>query len=152
VSELHFVLDVEDDWPPVSIEGVPCTPIKDGYRVEMPPLFVKNISVGDIIAVTRDGEGNVSSWSHIEKSCSTTVWLLRMVSTDGIEEVLRDLRKLNCNTVQLPQYGCYAVDVPEECAIHDVDACLSKLDTKCVAVAYPSFRHKENDQGSESGL
>lgn len=40
-------------------------------------------------------------------------------------------------------YGCYSIDVPSECPIGDVDACLAKLDPSLVAIAYPSFRHQD---------
>lgn len=141
--ELHFQLEIEDKWPPVSVEGLPCTPLEDGFRVEAPPLFIKNLSVGDIISVSQGTEGNILSWSHLTKSGRTTIWLLRIAKSVNMEVILQQLRSLGCNTVQLPQYGCYSVDVPAECAIQDVDACLTQLDQSCVAIAYPSFRHAE---------
>jgi len=49
--ELHFRLKMDDDWPPVALEGVPCSQVPGGYRVEAPPLFVKGLSCGDIISV-----------------------------------------------------------------------------------------------------
>lgn len=142
--ELAFVLNVEDGWPPVAIEGLPATLVKDGYRVETPPLFVKGLSVGDVIQVVRDAGGNVSSWSHLSKSRRTTIWLLRIakLNSDEIQRVLKELRALKCNTVQLPRFGSYSIDVPEDCAIEDVDACLEKVDQTRVAIAYPSFRHE----------
>lgn len=142
--ELHFLLKVEDGWPPVIIEGVPCTPIKKNYRIERPPLFVKDLSCGDVISVSQNNDGNVFSWAHVERSSRTTIWLLRMGQPSGIDEVLEELQSLDCNTVCLPQYGSYSVDVPEECPIEKIDMSLAKLDRTRVAIAYPSFRHKDN--------
>ncbi|MGR9116094.1 MAG: DUF4265 domain-containing protein [Gammaproteobacteria bacterium] len=144
--ELHFLLDIDDDWPPVSLEGIPCTQVEDGYRVDVPPLFVKGLSVGDVIKVTQNTEGEVMSWEHVQKSDRTTIWLLRIAETQEIEKVLERLHKLKCKTVQLPQYGCYSIDVPAECPLQDIDACLASLDSSRVAVAYPSFRHEEYDE------
>lgn len=141
--ELHMLLDVEDDWPPVALEGLPCAVVATGYRVEMPPLFVRNLSVGDIILVVFDGEKNVVSWTHARQSARTTIWLLRMAQSDDIDSVLKKLREMNCNTVQLPEYRCYSIDVPAECAIQDVDACLKHLNSSRVAIAYPSLRHAD---------
>ena len=143
--ELQFVLTIEDGWPPVAIEGLPATPLEYGYRVEAAPLFVKGLSVGDIIYVTRNAEGNVSSWGHLKKSNRTTIWLLRVgkVNPDDIQRILQELRALKCKTVQLPQCGTYSIDVPAECPMEEVDACLEQLDKESVAVAYPSFRHNE---------
>lgn len=143
VVELHVLLDVEDGWPPVALEGLPCRLVTDGYQVESPPLFIKGISCGDVISVERDDKGNVSQWAHVSRSGRTTIWLLRMEEPSGIESVLNQLRLLGCHTVQLPQYGSYAVDVPADCAIENVDDCLALLDESRVAIAYPSFRHGE---------
>lgn len=140
--ELHFKLDIEDDWPPFAIEGVPCTYLKgNNYRIETPPLFIKNISVGDVVAVTFNAEQEVVTWVHIAKSNRTTIWLLRLRETTEINKILQELSLLNCKSVSLPQYGCYSIDVPAESKIDQVDACLAKLNVSHVAVAYPSFRH-----------
>lgn len=141
--ELHFLLTIRDEWPPVALEGVLCTEVEGGYRIDEPPLFVKGISCGDVIAVSRNSEGDVLSWTHIQRSGRTTIWLLRTGKADNTAEVLSKLHSLNCKTAQLPQFGCYSVDVPKECAIADVDSCLAQLNTESVAVAYPSFRHDE---------
>lgn len=142
-TELLFILDVDDDWPPVSIEGIPCTIIDGAYQIKAAPLFVKEISVDDIIEVVFDHSGKVSSWHHIQKSNRSTIWLLRIAETQNIESVLQELRLLNCNTIRLPEYGSYSIDVPAGIKIQEVDFCLAKLDPDCVVIAYPSFRHED---------
>lgn len=141
--ELHFNLPIEDDWPPVAVEGLPCSECADGYRVEVAPLFVKDLSCGDVISVSLDEQNHVSAWHHVHRSGASTIWLLRMATDPELESVLAGLRHLNCNTVSLQQFGCYSVNVPPGCNISDVDACLARLDESCIAVAYPSFRHDE---------
>ncbi|MBL8273542.1 MAG: DUF4265 domain-containing protein [Pseudomonadales bacterium] len=141
--ELMFKLTNEDGWPPVSVEGLPCEPLATGRKVLAPPLFVKDLSVDDVILATFDDQGHVSSWRHLSRSRRSTVWLLRIAPTDQIQSVLADVRRIGCSTVQLPDYGCYAIDVPETVSMGEVDGCLDRLDSSAVAVAYPSLRHLE---------
>lgn len=141
--ELHFRLEVEDDWPPVAQEGVPCLQVAGLYQVCTAPLFVPNLSVGDLIAVALAENAEVVSWRHVERSGHTTIWLLRKGPGANLEGVLVRLRGAGCATVELPDYGCYSVDVPGEVSISLVDEVISELDATTVAVAYPSFRHDD---------
>jgi Domain of unknown function (DUF4265) len=144
-QELSFALSTHDGWPPVAIEGVPCTKQSEGFRVEAPPLFVKGLSVGDIIEVTFDEQRNVRTWLHRIKSGRTTVWLLRTAkgAEPEIDVTLGELASMECNVVRLPEAGAYSVDVPETCDIKKVDAHLALLDRSRVAIAFPSYRHPE---------
>ena len=142
--ELHFVLAVDDDWPPVSVEGVPVTRTGDKFRVETPPLFIKKLSVGDVIDVLEfDSENQVSSWKHHSFSNNSTIWLLCMGEPNNLEDVLPKLEVLGCKVIQLSGQGCYSINVPESCDIGDVDSCLAALDESKIAIAYPSFRHPD---------
>ncbi len=143
LMELHFVLNVVDEWPPAVIEGVLCTPVDNGYRVELPPLFVKGISVGDVISVKFNAENNVEAWQPVALSARSTAWILRTGSGDNIGTILPKLESLGCKIVQIPKLGCYAVDIPAEVPIADIDACLAYLDEESTAVAFPSYRHPE---------
>lgn len=147
MNKLKFALHIEDGWPPVAVEALPYSRVEGGHRIEVAPLFVRDLSAGDVISATLDNEGNVSSWNHLSKSGRTTIWLLRIAEPTDIDNVLQDLRALGCNTTQLPQYGCYAIDVPADVAIEDVDARLARLDESHVAVAFPSFRHEAPERG-----
>ncbi|MGH8176949.1 MAG: DUF4265 domain-containing protein [Steroidobacter sp.] len=139
MSELLFVLNIEDDWPPVAKEGLSCTVCKGGYRVDVPPFFIKDLSVGDVVTVQRNEMGDVVSWSHVRKSKRSTVWI--MVAGDhSIEDVIDCLKRLRCNIERFTQYRYFAVDVPEECPAISLDECLDFLD-KRAHVVFPSFRH-----------
>ena len=143
-ESLVFPLDVEDGWPPVAVESLPFRVAPDGYEAVVPPLFVKDLSAGDIIDATIEaGSRRVLSWRHIVRSGRTTVWLLRLRYSGTIKEVLGELRALGCNTVALDEAGAYAIDVPELVPIERVDAALAHLDADSVAVAFPSMRHPE---------
>lgn len=143
VVELHFILNVVDEWPPVAIEGILCTRWGGGYRLESPPLFVKGLSVGDVISADFDPAGNVKSWQILAHSPRTTVWILRTGPGDNIAAVLRELQSIGCKVVDIPRLGCYSVDVPAEVSIADVDAFLAHLDASSTAVVFPSFRHEQ---------
>jgi Domain of unknown function (DUF4265) len=143
-TELRLALEVEDGWPPVAIERIPCSAVAQDFRVDAPPLFVKNLSVGDIIEAELDSDENVFSWRHVYKSKRTTIWLLRQKRPFNMQYILEKLHSLRCNTVELEQFGCYSIDVPEDCEIDEIDKCLALLDSSKVAVAYPSFRHNNS--------
>ena len=140
---LQFPLIRKDDWPPVGTESLPFDPLPLGFRALVAPLFVKDLSVGDVIRIVEGDSHLVGSWTHIQKSRRTTIWLLRLDEHNEIDASLEELRSMGCNTVGLPKFGCYAVDVPEEISIVDVDAVLAKLDSNSVAVVFPSMRHPD---------
>jgi hypothetical protein len=140
---LKFHLAVEDDWPPVSVESLPFIPLERSYNLLDPPLFINNLSVGDIINADIDEDNFVLSWYHIHRSRRSTIWLLRLKQSNSIRSTLIALRKLKCNTVSLETLGCYSVDVPEDLKITIVDAVLGALDDTEVAVAFPSLRHPD---------
>jgi hypothetical protein len=139
-TELMFVLDVDDGWPPVAKECMVSTATETGYRIEVPPLFIKNLAVGDVITVELNEEGDVTNWSHVEESKRSTVWI--MVHGDySITDAIDCLKKLKCNVEEFEQYRYFSIDVPEECSLEQLDACLSALDDEKASIAYPSFRH-----------
>ncbi|MBV6860061.1 DUF4265 domain-containing protein [Xanthomonas perforans] len=139
-DELMFRLEVEDDWPPVAKECLVCTVVSPGYRIEVPPFFIKEMSVGDLITIQRDSEGDVVSWSHLVKSSRSTLWLMAY-GDYSVEGVLDGLKRLGCNVEDLKQFRYFSIDVPEDCSLADLDQCLDGLDEENSALAYPSFRH-----------
>ncbi|MEY3997144.1 MAG: hypothetical protein RL344_1487 [Pseudomonadota bacterium] len=144
-SSLAFSLNVEDGWPPVAIENIPCTKMDSGFKIDIPPLFVNGLSVGDIISVELDSLNNVTSWEHIFQSKRTTIWILglNINKQKSIFNVLIELNKLNCHTVSLKEYNYFSVDVPNDCSIDLIDTCLSELNQDFFSIVYPSFRHDE---------
>ena len=140
-THLNFALDVDDGWPPVATECVPFERVSTGYRTLSAPLFVKDLSVDDIIEPDFDANGLVTAWKHVSRSENTTIWLLRLAHTTQLDIVLARLRDLDCNTVSGDSLGCYAIDVPKRIPMAVVDEALAALDTE--SVAFPSFRHAE---------
>lgn len=140
---LQFILNIEEDWPPVGSESLQFRKLTFGYECLSVPIFIKDLSVGDVINVEINGSGFVSSWTHFARSKRSTIWLLRIATNDQIEPCLERLRFLGCNTTSVVEFGCYAIDVPKNLSISDVDQVLESLDPSSVAVAFPSMRHSE---------
>jgi hypothetical protein len=140
---LRFPLDVEDDWPPVGSESLPFEATDDGLQALVAPLFVKNLSVHDIVEAEMDEDGYVRSWRHKRLSDHSTIWLLRLSEPNSISCCLEQIRILGCNTVSLDQFGCYSIDVPGSVPINKVDEILGGLNEEEVALAYPSMRHPD---------
>jgi len=143
IASLTFSLQAEDGWPPVASESLPFEETSDGYVTLSPPLFVKDLSVGDVIAAQVSPSGRVESWRHVRRSARTTIWLLRLRATDQIDITLSALRGIGCNTTRLDSCGSSAIDIPEDVPIWKVDEILARLDADNVAVAFPSMRHAE---------
>ncbi|MEC4595260.1 DUF4265 domain-containing protein [Nitrospirillum amazonense] len=144
---LQFPLEIEEGWPPVAVESlpfekVPCEGMPNGYRALTAPLYVRGMSVGDIIMVQVDAAGLVQSWRHLHQSSHSTVWLLRMRATE-LDLGLEALRRLGCHTVSAPQLSSYAIDVPPSVALAQVDAIIDTFDPEAVAAAFPSLRHPD---------
>ncbi len=146
ISWLHFPIDVVDDWPPVRLESVPVrwSSSLAGYEVLEAPLFVRDVSVGDILAVSLDDEERVVEFRHLLRSSNSTIWLLRLDRTRAdVYPLLEALRQLGCHTVRAETLSCYAVSVPHDLPMAAVDAILSQVDEAAIAVAFPSFRHPD---------
>ena len=145
---LIFELDVDEDWPPVAVEGLLFSKTDIGYRLLVPPFFVRSLSVDDVIKAKVDEQGNVLEWACMEQSGRSTVWIWTSPNCVGIEDALDCLKSRSCNIERLIQFNYYSVDVPPECSIGELDTCLSDISDEEMAVVYPSLRHE--DPGTES--
>ncbi len=110
---LSFSLAVEDGWPSVGLECLPFDTVPGGLKLLVPPLFVKKLSVGDVITVRARRE-RVSSWKHTQRSRHSTIWIAELGRgiTRAIKRALKRLRELGCSTSTSKDLGVYAVDVP----------------------------------------
>jgi len=141
---LNFALDVVDGWPPAGSECLPFEPTEQGYRLLSPPLFLKDLSVGDVIACKVDeASGLVSEWAHVEQSEHTTITMLRMGGLRVLDAGLEKLRALGCSTTSVDELGICSVDVPATVSMDDVDDVLDELEEAEVPIAFPSMRHPE---------
>lgn len=141
VYSLTFRLEVNDGWPPVAAEGLPCEKDKEKYRVLSPPLFIKGLSVGDVIEITETDHDQVYAWKHIVKSGRSTVWVM-LLGSSNIEDCISQLKEMGCNVERFLDHRLLSIDIPEAVRREAVDLCLSSLNPEEVAVAYPSWRHE----------
>lgn len=140
---LTFALDVKDGWPPAGAECLPFHRDGGGFRLLVAPLFVRGLSVGDVIECEIDRvNGMVFEWSHLSKSGHSTFWLLRQDDEQVLLDGLEKLRALGCSTVLAPRVGMFSVDVPAAISIDAVDAVFQGLVDHGVAIACPSLRHE----------
>lgn len=146
-KKLYFQLDVVDGWPPVAAEVMNCTMLNGDFQINSTPLFVKDLSVGDVISATPDDEDRVWEWEHLTKSDRTTIWFARLSTEaqDDIDAALGELKALGCAITSSQQLGRSAVDVPADCPIEEVDKCLASLQPDRVAIVFPSFRHADGE-------
>ena len=141
-EQIGFSLEVDDEgWPPIGWEWLHATKTDVGLKIESLPLFVKDISVFDVIRVELNDERIVTRWSHVGKSKRSVVWIMTYGNYDA-DFALQALRELGCNTESLKSFKYYAVDVPAEIHFDGVDHVLESLDKNMSAVAFPSFRHE----------
>lgn len=140
-TSLKFPLHVEDDWPPVAVESLPFVRAGTNYKLLEAPLFIKDLSVNDVICVNIDECNMVTEWQHILRSNHTTLWVLRLATPNTIQSFLNSLRELGCNTVSFNAAGVFSVDIPGSVSMKQVDNFICFLDEKSSAVAFPSMRH-----------
>jgi uncharacterized surface anchored protein len=136
---LIFPLQIDDGWPPVGKESLVFTKADAGYQLKTAPLFVKDLSVDDVLAVIATNEMEVESWQHVFRSGRSTAWIMDF-GDPALPDVLQQLRGLDCNIEHLIQFDYYAVDVPAEAPSGVVEACLDLLAEETAPVAYPSWR------------
>ena len=142
--EFLFDLEVADDWPPVAKECLIFSRAADGYRLEVSPFFLGNISVGDILEIDDDGAGNALSWTQARKSERSTVWVMFYGDYSYADEV-HCLQEMGCNVEELKKFRYISIDVPDPSLLDKVDACFAHLNEGQVAIAYPSLREQEQE-------
>ena len=138
MKQLTFRLEVEDGWPPVAAEGIPCSEGHTGLCITVPPLFIKGLAVGDEIEVVDEADGQVLSWKTTKMSGHSTIWV--MPHKRQIEGELEELRALGCNTSSFPGGVVYAIDLPPHLSASEVDRRFEPKKPH-VALAYPAWRH-----------
>ncbi len=141
-AALNFALEVEDGWPPVATECLPVKTTDESHTVLVAPLFIKGLSVGDVVQVVSESEGIVYEWRHLSKSKNSTVWFLRRGEVE-IEPLLAPIRELGCNTTWSSQLGVGSIEVPESVSAEALDKCLEALEIPTFALAFPSWRHTD---------
>ena len=139
-ASLTFRLDVDDGWPPVAAEVIPCIREAAGYRIGAAPFFVKGLSVGDVIEIVDEENGQVWAWKHVSKSGHSTVWAGRIGDTD-VRAELDWLMDCGGRVEAFPDGRMFALDVPPSIDAASFDAHFGGFSDTELALAYPSWRH-----------
>jgi hypothetical protein len=114
--KVHFRLEVEDDWPPASVESLWAVDQCDGtVRLDNIPWFVRGIACGDIMAAEPDEEGVWWAGEVVRRSENCTIRLI--VFRDGgsgaaRQSVLNAFQALGVDGEGIEQFGMVALDVP----------------------------------------
>ncbi len=145
MAKITFPLTPEDGWPPVGAEHLHCEPVPGGVVIDSIPLFVSDLSAGDVIeTLETDEEGRVWKWKHVHSAPRSTVWVMNLAGVP-LEPAFQRLRGLGCRIEGLQAFNLSAVDVPIDVAAGILDGCFSEFTEDQVALAFPSWRHDESD-------
>ena len=143
-NTLSFKLTADDaGWPPYESETMPIERVGCGFRIVVPPLFVKGLSVGDVITGELDSEGYLQNFSHVMVSRRSTVWVM-LKSFPHWEQIQTALLSAGCKVVPFRQLGFYSVDLSAEVSLKMFDEIIAPLVNGGGELAYPSLRHGEN--------
>lgn len=139
---LNFNLpDEDEDWPPVTTESLPFENLGGGrYRLLVAPLFVRDLSVDDVLLIEVSAEGIVWEWQYESRSKHSTIWVIDAAQSK-FEKVVSGLQGLGCKIVRAPMFDVYSIDVPGEIARESLEEWLDLLDEE--SVGYPSYRYEE---------
>ena len=139
---LLFRLEVDEDgWPPVGAESLPVKEQGEGlFQILVPPVFIKNLSVNDVVAAETDSEGYVTSWAHTSKSKRTTIWVLQGTA-DNLGPLIDDMLSDGGNVERFNQIKLLSFDVPESVSTEKLDMWLRTIEAAGAIIAEPSFRH-----------
>ncbi|MEU6174818.1 DUF4265 domain-containing protein [Streptantibioticus parmotrematis] len=114
--KVHFRLEREDGWPPVSVESLWAVDQGDGTaRLDNIPWFVRGVACGDIVATEPDGDGTRWAGEVVRRSENCTIRLI--VLRDGgsrptRQTVINAFQHLGVDGEGVEQFGMVALDVP----------------------------------------
>ena len=144
MQKLSFALDVEGEWPPVSVEHVWCEKAGSLYELKNAPFFIQGIAFGDRFTAEPDSEnGYISAFKVVESSGHSLVWALN-ADDKNFDEYASSLLSLGCNIEGFPAFGLHAIDVPPSVEPEVVAAELDRIEGLGFPLAFPVWRHEHN--------
>ncbi|MEV6513260.1 DUF4265 domain-containing protein [Streptomyces sp. NPDC051642] len=132
--KVHFRLEVEEDWPPASVESLWAVEQGDGtVRLDNIPWFVRDIAFGDIVTAEPDEEGALWAGQVVRRSENCTVRLI-VFRDDGSaaarRSVINAFRELGVSGEGIEKFGMVALDVPPTADLAEVQRLLNHGVTK----------------------
>ncbi|MFI8303649.1 DUF4265 domain-containing protein [Streptomyces sp. NPDC085927] len=114
--KVHFRLEIEDDWPPASVESLWGIDQGDGTaRIDNIPWFVRGIACGDIVATEPDEEGVRWAGEVVRRSENCTIRLIVFRgggSGAARQSVINAFRELDVDGEGIERFGMVALAVP----------------------------------------
>ncbi|WP_328582521.1 DUF4265 domain-containing protein [Streptomyces sp. NBC_00370] len=114
--KLHFRLEIEDDWPPVGVEGLWAIDLGDGIvRLDNVPWFVPGVACGDVFLASADEEGLFWAGDVVRPSENCTIRLIVLRDKGSVaarQSVLDLFRDLGVRGEGVEQFRMVALDVP----------------------------------------
>jgi hypothetical protein len=142
MEKLVFALEHENDWPPVSSEGVWCERVGENYRLLNAPCFIKGLANQDVFeAKLDDVNGQIFDFTVIKESGHSLVWALNTSDSDTTALQNR-FRKLGCNIVEVKQFSLLCIDIPIGADRAGVDVLLDESEESGLDLAIPVWRHE----------
>ena len=140
MKKLLFVLDIEDDWPPIASEGVWCKSVGENFRLENSPFFISGLAFGDIFSAEPDNvNDHIFEFKLIEESGHSVVWLMNNNETD-LSNFKEKVLELGCRIEGMLKFSLYSIDVPPKIDVEKFDNLIKKYENKGIHFAYPVWR------------
>lgn len=114
--KVYFRLEVEDDWPPASVESLWAVDQGDGTaRLDNTPWFVQEIACGDIVEVEPDEEDVRWAGAVVRRSENCTIRLIVLReggSGAARQSVINAFQELGVDGEGIEHFGMVALNVP----------------------------------------
>lgn len=127
-DKIEFFLDVEDGYPPISVERLTAYHIGGGqYKIMNTPFFVKELAYGDIVTVDRSPDGGLVFHECISQSSFKAISIILL--DPEMDTVLMNLFKGHDCIIEYGEFGALrmvAVGIPSTA---DYPCMKSKLDS-----------------------
>ena len=141
MEKVAFALDIEDDWPPVSIERVWCEKNGSVYQLKNAPFFIEGLARGDRFTAEPDAvNGCIFEFTTVESSGHSLMWVAEQEGLT-LAPYKQELLGLGCSIEGFPAFQLHAIDVPPAVAHEAINAAIVKLDSLGFAMAFPVWRH-----------
>lgn len=126
---------------PVSTESLWFLKEGDFYRLINIPFFIDNLSIEDLVSISKKDSGNYEIEKIIEKSGNSTIWVTLNDEGKGIN-ILNQLHSLGCGYEGGVLNNYYTINIPEKISINDVDNIIGNAEKVEILAAYDSsIRH-----------
>ena len=142
--KIQFALEIDDDWPPVSVESVWCDPVGTDFRLRNAPFFIKGLAVNDTFQAEPDPvNGHIFEFVLVDSSAHSLIWILNNGQAD-IDPLLAQFRDLGCSTEGLERFSLYSVDIPPQVADLPLNDLLDTAEKAGFDLAFPVWRRDGN--------